>query len=401
MKVAYFDCFSGASGNMILGALLDVGLPLEELQAELNRLPFSGYQILVRKVQKQGLFGTHVEVKAQERPTHRHLSDILDLLDRSTLTPILKAQAGQIFLRIAEVEAEIHQVPMEEVHFHEIGAIDSIVDIVGAVCGLHKLGIERIYVSPFTLGRGFVDCAHGRIPLPAPATLALLKDKPVLFSEIEGELVTPTGAAILATLGTGFGDPPAMRLQSVGYGAGTKDYSIPNVLRLCVGELEEGGAKQGKDSVVVMETNIDDMNPQFYEYVMDRLFKAGALDVYLTPVLMKKSRPGTLLTVVCTSSLLEEISTLILQETTTLGVRWQEVRRVKADRELIDWDTPYGKVKVKVARWKGRIINVTPEYEDCKRIAEAGGEKPLKEVYNEIARFLTDSFKEKAQPQKP
>ncbi|MCI0528378.1 MAG: nickel pincer cofactor biosynthesis protein LarC, partial [Nitrospira sp.] len=323
MKVAYFDCFSGASGNMILGALLDVGLPLEELQAELNKLPFSGYKILVNKVQRKGVFGTHVEVKTQEEPEHRHLSDILDLLDRSTLIPMLKDQAKQIFLRIAEVEADIHQMPMEEVHFHEVGAMDSIVDIVGAVCGFHKLGIERVYVSRFTLGRGFVDCAHGRIPLPAPATLALLKDKPVFYSDIEGELVTPTGAAILTTLGTGFGDAPTMILQSVGYGAGTKDFSIPNVLRLCIGELQE---EAEHERVVVIETNIDDMNPQFYEYVIDRLFKAGALDVYLTPVLMKKSRPGTLLTVVCIPPLLQEISTLILQETTTLGVRWQEMK---------------------------------------------------------------------------
>jgi hypothetical protein len=393
MKVAYFDCFSGVSGNMILGALLDAGLPLEELQAELNKLPFSGYQISVKRVQKLGLFGTHVEVKVEENPEPRHLSDILDILNQSTLEPFLKDRAGQIFQRIAQVEAEIHRMPLEEVHFHEIGAVDSIVDIVGAVCGLYRLGIEKIYVSRFTLGKGFVDCAHGRIPLPAPATLALLKGKPVFFSDIEGELVTPTGAAILTTLGSEFGNPPAMTLQSVGYGAGTRDFPIPNVLRLCIGELQEQGIPKGQketgqEQVIVIETNIDDMNPQFYEYVMDQLFKAGALDAYLTPVLMKKSRPGTLLTVVCTPSLLPEISSLILRETTTLGVRWQIMERTKAERELIDWDTPYGKVKVKVARWNGRILNATPEYEDCKKIAEVHKEKSLREIYNEISGSL-------------
>lgn len=378
---------------MILGALLDAGLPLEELQAELNKLPFSGYQISVKRVQKLGLFGTHVEVKVEENPEPRHLSDILDILNQSTLEPFLKDRAGQIFQRIAQVEAEIHRMPLEEVHFHEIGAVDSIVDIVGAVCGLYRLGIEKIYVSRFTLGKGFVDCAHGRIPLPAPATLALLKGKPVFFSDIEGELVTPTGAAILTTLGSEFGNPPAMTLQSVGYGAGTRDFPIPNVLRLCIGELQEqeipkGQKETGQEQVIVIETNIDDMNPQFYEYVMDQLFKAGALDVYLTPVLMKKSRPGTLLTVVCTPSLLPEISSLILRETTTLGVRWQTMERTKAERELIDWDTPYGKVKVKVARWNGRILNATPEYEDCKKIAEVHKEKSLREIYNEISGSL-------------
>jgi uncharacterized protein (TIGR00299 family) protein len=393
MKIAYFDCFSGVSGNMILGALLDAGLPLEELQAELNKLPFSGYQISVKRVQKLGLSGTHVEVKAEENPEYRHLSDILEILNQSTLEPFLKDRAGQIFQRIAQVEAEIHRMPVEEVHFHEIGAVDSIVDIVGAVCGLYRLGIEKIYVSRFTLGKGFVDCAHGRIPLPAPATLALLKGKPVFFSDIEGELVTPTGAAILTTLGSEFGNPPAMTLQAVGYGAGTKDFPIPNVLRLCIGELQEqkvpeGPEERSQERVVVIETNIDDMNPQFYEYIMDQLFKAGALDVYLTPVLMKKSRPGTLLTVVCTPSLLPEISTFILRETTTLGIRWQAMERTKAERELIDWDTPYGKVKVKVARWNGRIISATPEYEDCKKIAEVHKEKSLKEIYNEISGSL-------------
>jgi hypothetical protein len=388
MKIAYFDCFSGVSGNMILGALLDLGLSLEELQTELDKLSISSYQIIVQKVRKQGLFGTHVEVKTEERPEHRHLSDILAILDSSKLALILKDRAKQIFLRVAEVEAEIHRMSIEEVHFHEIGAIDSIIDIVGAVCGLHKLEIEKIYVSPFTLGRGFVDCAHGRIPLPAPATLALLKDKPVVYSEIEGELVTPTGAAILTTLGAGFGNPPAMTIKSIGYGAGTKDFSIPNVLRLCIGELDEMGDEQ----VVIIETNIDDMNPQFYEHVMDRLFKVGALDVYLTPVLMKKSRPGTLLTVICVPSLLQEISTLILRETTTLGIRWQEMKRAKADRELIDWDTPYGKVRVKVARLNGRIINITPEYEDCKRIAEADGKKSLREIYSAISRSIVNSL---------
>ena len=382
-KIAYFDCFSGVSGNMILGALLDAGLSLEDLQTELHKLNVTGFQFKVTRVKRQGISAVHVEVETEETHVHRHLQHILDILEKSALAQQVKDACQRIFTRLAEAEAVVHDTTIDRIHFHEVGALDAIVDVVGAVAGLRKLGVEKIYVSPFALGTGFTVCAHGKIPLPAPATVELLKGKPVRYAEIEAELVTPTGAAILSTLGDHFGAPPAMRFEVVGYGAGTRELPIPNTLRLFLGQTDEDSADYDCDTVTVIEANIDDMNPQLYEYLFEKLFETGALDVYTTPVMMKKNRPGIVLGVIAPLELRLQLVTLILTETTTIGVRWQDMQRAKAQREVRTVETPYGQVRIKVSRLGKKIITIAPEYEDCKKLAQAHPNIPLKQIYQE------------------
>lgn len=380
-KMAYFECFSGASGNMILGALLDAGLSQDVLEAELSKLPVKGFKLVVQKVKRQGIAATHVTVETEETHAHRHLHHITDILERSTLDQRIKDDSRRIFTRLAEAEAKIHNTTVEHIHFHEVGALDAIVDIVGAVIGLRTLGIETMYVSPLSLGTGFTTCAHGKIPIPAPATVELLQGKPVRPSDIEAELVTPTGAAILSTLGNFFGTPPAMTIEITGYGAGTRELPIPNVLRLFIAQAAEGADGYDHDTVAVIDANLDDMNPEFYGYIFDRAFTAGALDVYTTPVMMKKNRPGTLLTVVAPIEQKQALIDLLLKETTTIGVRWQEQQRTKAQRAIQTVETPYGPVRVKISRRGSAIINIAPEYEDCKQLAEKQPETPLKQIY--------------------
>lgn len=383
MSIAYFECFSGASGNMILGALLDAGLPLEELQNELNKLPISGFELKVERVQRQGISATHVDVITEETHVHRHLHDIVEIIERSALAQPVKTDAQRIFTRLAEAEAKVHNTTVDHIHFHEVGALDAIVDIVGASAGLRKLGLDAIYVSPFALGTGFTKCAHGVIPIPAPATVELLHGKPIRHSEIEAELLTPTGAAILTTLGTSFGVPPVMISNAVGYGAGSRNLPIPNVLRLSLGELSESSDHAGdSDTVVVIETNIDDMNPQFYDYLFEMLFAAGALDVFTAPIMMKKNRPATLLSVIAAPERRQQLCEIILQETTSIGIRWQEMSRVKAQREIRKVETAHGQVSVKISRLGDRIVNIAPEYEDCKTLA-AAAHVPIKQIYQE------------------
>jgi uncharacterized protein (TIGR00299 family) protein len=382
-KIAYFDCFSGASGNMILGALFSAGLSQEDLQHELNKLNVSGFHLKVNQVKRQGIAALHVEVEIEETHVHRHLHHIVDLLEKSVLEQRVKDDCRRIFTRLAEAEAKIHQTTIEKIHFHEVGALDAIVDVVGAVAGLRKLGVETIYVSPFSLGTGFTVCAHGKIPLPAPATVELLTGKPVRYTDIEAELVTPTGAAILSTLGTHFGTPPAMSFDQIGYGAGTRELPIPNVLRLFLGQRIEESPAYESDTVSVIEANIDDMNPQFYDHLFEKLFAAGALDVYTTPIMMKKNRPGIVLSVIAPCELRQQLTTIILTETTTIGVRWQDLNRAKAQREFRTVETQYGQVRVKIARFGGKVVTIAPEYEDCKQLAQAYPEIPLKQIYQE------------------
>ena len=379
-KFAYFDCFSGVSGNMILGALLDAGLPLDALKAELGKLQVSGFEILTKRVERQGIGAIHVEVKTEETHAHRHLHHIVDILERSTLAQDVKEKSTAIFTRLAEAEAAVHNTTVERIHFHEVGALDAIVDIVGAMIGLHQLGIEKIYVSPFSFGTGFTHCAHGKIPVPVPATVALLKGKPVRYTDIEAELVTPTGAAILSTLGDHFGAPPAMQFESIGYGAGTRELPIPNVLRLQIGELA-AKTPWDTDTIAILEANIDDMNPQLYEYVIERLYAAGALEVFLTPVIMKKSRPGNVLTALVPIHLRQKVTALILHETTSIGVRWQDMQRAKAQREIQTVQTAFGPVRVKISRLGTDIINIAPEYNDCQQLAQQHPDVPLKQIY--------------------
>ena len=380
MKIGYFDCFSGASGDMILGALIDAGLSPRFVNEVLKKLRLPSVRLRVKKVLKGGLSGTHVilEGKKEKKP-HRTLREMLSLIDRSRLDPDLKKKSREIFRRLASTEGEIHRVPMETIHFHELGGLDSIVDIVGAVSGIRQLGIERLYVSRVNVGAGFVRCEHGILPVPSPAALSLMVGKPIYSTGVEKELLTPTGAVLLSTLGSEFGKMPPMRVERIGYGAGRDDLPHPNLLRLMIGTLDGTAAME---RVMVVETNIDDMNPQFYDYVMERLMKMGVMDVFFTPILMKKNRPATLLTVICPVEQLPSVTQFLLKETTTLGLRWREEGRVRADREMVTLRTKHGIVHFKLAWWEGRLINLSPEYEDCKKLALKKG-VPLKDVFEE------------------
>lgn len=388
MRIAYFDCFSGVSGDMILGALLDVGLPVEELRSGLSLLKLQGFELKAAKVRKGPFTGTKVDVMVtEERPPHRHLSDILDILEQGDLDEGTKEDAKRIFTRLAEAEAKVHGTRIEEVHFHEVGAIDAIVDVVGAAFGLRRLGIERLYASPLNLGSGFVEGAHGRLPVPAPGTLELLKGIPAYSSGIEAELTTPTGAAILSTVASCFGPLPRMTIQKIGYGAGTRDLTEqPNLLRLITGEAREAFEE---DQIAVLEANIDDMNPQFFEPLMERLFEAGAFDVSFTPIIMKKSRPAVKLTVLADRSLAESLSALVLSESTTFGVRIYEVQRRKLRRETIEVKTRFGLVRVKCGFLGEKLLTSSPEYEDCKQIA-LSQKIPIGEVYEEARRLAAN-----------
>jgi uncharacterized protein (TIGR00299 family) protein len=380
MKIAYFDCFSGASGDMILGSLIDAGLSSRLLKEELGKLQIPTIHLRVRKVLKVGISATQVIVEGRnEKRSHRSLKEILRIIERSPLQAEVKEKSREVFERIASVEAKIHRKPMEEVHFHEIGGLDSVVDIVGSVWGLCQIGVEEIHVSKINVGTGFVKSQHGILPVPAPATLSLMKGKPIFSSGVERELLTPTGAALLASLGSEFGPIPAMSVERIGYGAGRDDLPHPNLLRLIIGM---SAPKFTKERAMVIETNIDDMNPQFYDYVMEKLFSIEVKEVFLSPILMKKNRPATLLTVICPSEKLSSVIEFLLTETTTLGLRWREEERARADRTMLPLRTKYGEIRFKLARWEGRAINLSPEYEDCKRLA-LKKRIPLKDVFEE------------------
>ena len=394
MKVAYFDCFSGASGDMILGALIDAGLSPRLLRQELKKLRLPSVHLKTTKVLKGGLSATQVVVEGKgEKKSHRTLKEMLRIIDRSTLEPGIKEQSREIFRRIASVEGGIHRRPMEDIHFHEIGGLDSVVDIAGAVWGLRRLGIERIYVSRVNVGTGFVKCEHGTIPVPSPAALSLMRGKPIYSSGVEKELLTPTGAALLSTLGSEFGTLPPMKVERIGYGAGRSDLPHPNLLRVMIGTVE---AAAGVERVMVVETNIDDMNPQFYDYVMEKLLALEVMDVFVTPILMKKNRPATLLTVICPAEKLASVTRFLLKETTTLGMRWHEEERARADREIITLQTKYGSMRFKLARWEGRLVNLSPEYEDCKKLATRTG-IPLKDIFEEAKKAVRTVLEKKRQ----
>jgi uncharacterized protein (TIGR00299 family) protein len=386
MRIAYFDCFAGASGDMILGALLDAGLPLQTLKAELAKLHLSHYDIDVKSVRKSGLGGSQALVLVdQDHHGHqqRHLSHITGIIEQSDLEPTVKAESIQIFRRLAEVEARVHRTAVESIHFHEVGAMDAVIDVVGAVAGLHALGIEKIICSPLHLGSGTIQCAHGVLPVPAPATAELVRAKPVYSTGVQGELLTPTGAVILTTLAGDFGPMPAMTVDSVGYGAGSAERAIPNLLRVVVGNTEAELKDCEMEQVAVMETNIDDMNPQIYDHVIQQALGLGALDIYLTPVHMKKNRSGTVLTLVCPPTMTGRFAQFLLRETTTIGLRWRIDQRLKARRRIATIETLYGPMPVKVAQIEGELVNIAPEYEDCRRVALEKG-LPLKQVMDTV-----------------
>ncbi len=398
MRIAYFDCFSGASGDMILGALVDAGLPLAGLVRELAALPVDGYQLSQRRVSRAGISGTKVDVtlSAAAQP-QRALADLLDILGRSSLPAADRDAAARIFRALAEAEAQVHGVPVEQVHFHEVGAVDAIVDVVGAVVGLRLLGVEQVFVSALPLGGGTARAAHGRIPVPAPATLALLGAVSAPLRDGAGEpqmeLVTPTGAAILTTTGR-FGRP-SMRLQAWGNGAGGRDLpDRPNMLRVLLGDIDETVASR---TMVLAETNIDDMTGEAFGYAMERLLAAGAADVWFSAIQMKKNRPAVTLSVLCRPELEAAIVAVLLRETSTLGVRVQEVRRYEAGREQLTVNTSLGDVRVKVRHLPGSPPRVAPEFDDCRALALASG-RPLMEVIERVTAEASRVIGEGGQP---
>ncbi len=382
MKIAYFDCPTGAAGDMIMAALVDAGAPLEALRAELGKLRLTGWELVAREVKKGAFRATKVDVEIDRRAHHPHrsLADILAILEASGLAPTVKEKAARIFTRLADAEARAHGTTRESVHFHDVGAVDAIVDVTGGVTALHLLGVEGVHVSALPIGGGFVDGPHGKIPVPGPGTAELLRGFPVVDTGVRAELVTPTGAAILTSLAVSAGRMPAMTVASVGYGAGTMDLpDTPNVLRCFVGETAATG---GDETILQVETTIDDMSPQLYEPLVERLFGVGAVDVFLTPVVMKRGRPGVVLTALCLHARLDGVSRVLFEESSTIGVRWSEWRRSRLDRELVTLTTAYGAIPFKVSRLGGRIVTVTPEFTDVARIAREKS-LPVREVLDQ------------------
>lgn len=385
MKIAYFDCFSGASGDMILGSLIDAGFSQEKLNKELNKLGLNNYKTDSKKVLRSAITGTKFDVsikediKNDEHHKRRTFKDVSGIINESSLTESIKSDSIRIFESLANAEAKVHDTLPENVHFHEVGAIDSIVDIVGAVIAFHGLKIEKIFFSPIRTGMGFVKCHHGQFPIPAPATVELLKGHKVVTTNIQHELTTPTGAAILSTLGINVEMCPEITLLQIGYGAGSQEIQeIPNLLRVMIGETM---VVSEQDEVWIVETNIDDMPGEHFGYLLEKILDVGALDGYITPVQMKKSRPGTLISLLVDDAHLSKVERIMFEQSTTFGIRKYKASRKKLHRKLVDVETEFGTIKVKIGMLNGSIKNITPEHEDCRKIADTN-ELPLKLVYN-------------------
>jgi hypothetical protein len=397
VKILYFDCFSGASGDMIVGALIDAGVPLEEIRGALGSLSIDPNAVWTERVQRAGIGATKFQVRgedaedghhhhhhhhgagaaATETHAHRTLPEIYSLIDGSRLSARGKDRAKALFARLGEVEGTIHGTPPEKVHLHEVGALDSIVDIVSTVHALELLGANRIVASPVNVGSGTIRSSHGLYPVPAPATVRLLEGVPIYSGTQRAEMVTPTGALLITSYATEFGGIPAMKISKIGYGAGARSFDdTPNVLRVLIGDAD---AAAPSHTVVVIEAEIDDMNPQIFGVVMDKLLSAGALDVFYTPIQMKKNRPGTLLSVIAPPPAREKLTATIFRETTTIGVRYREMARECLERETQTVTTPFGQVRFKVASRDGEVLNASPEFDDCVRLADASG-RSVKEI---------------------
>ena len=403
MKTLYFDCFSGISGDMTIGALLDLGLDFEFLKTELKKLPVEGYELRASRVVRANLSAMKFNVvmagdhghdhghhQVEHGHFHRKASEILTMIRESNLSFQTKRIATAIFTKLAISEGKVHHIPPEDVEFHEVGAVDSIVDTVGTAIGFDALGVERFLCSAINVGSGFIHCQHGIFPVPAPATADLLRNATIYQKHVQTELVTPTGAAILAAVVDRFGTMDGFAAARIGYGAGTKQFpDFPNCLRLMLGEERAPAPASESGDVVIIEANIDDMTPQNFAYVMEKLLAAGALDVFTLPVQMKKGRPGHLLQVMAASETAEPLTRIIFQETTTIGIRRHAVDRTTLEREFVEVETEYGKVKMKVSKLDGEVVNFAPEYEDCARIAREKN-VPLKRVQADAFRaYLT------------
>lgn len=393
-KIAYIDAFSGLSGDKFLGALIDLGLPIDTLNSELKKLLLNGYRLEVKSVEKGVISCTKVNVidertelalgHTSNAHPNRHYADIKQMIEESDLSSRVKEWSLAIFLNLAKAEAKIHGSDIDHVHFHEVGAIDAIVDIVGTCIGFDTFDIDTIYSSPIALGSGFVESEHGRIPVPAPATLELLKKIPIYQTTIQKELTTPTGAAIISVLAEKFTPMPLMNFEKIGYGAGTYDLEIPNVLRILLGELQLQYVTQDMD---LIEANIDDASPEMYDYFLEKLLEEGAYDAYFTPIQMKKGRQAIKLSVLSKKEKTQTLINWLFNETTTIGLRIIETRKVVLDRSIEKIQTEWGPIRVKIARSHGRIVNSKPEYDDCKRIAKEHG-IPLKQVYQIIQKLI-------------
>ena len=387
MKTLYFDCFAGASGDMILGAMVAAGVDPSVLSEELSRLNVAGFSVNFETVTRSGLSATYARVETTDEHKHRHLSDIKQIIESSSVSDAAKKLSIEIFTRLAEAEAKVHNEPVEHVHFHEVGALDAIVDIVGAAICFDLLKIDRFVCSPLHVGSGTIQMAHGRFPVPPPAVAELIKGVPFYSTDIEGELLTPTGAAIITTVCKEFGPIPQLITNATGYGAGTRQYKdFPNVLRVLIGETKTDAAAD--ERLCMIETNIDDVSPQVLGHVMDRAFELGALDCYFTPVQMKKNRPGVLLSILCAPDRKEQLTELLFKETTTLGVRSYEVERRALRRSSKRVETQYGPIDVKVAHLNGHVVNQMPEFEQVRAAATKAG-VPLKIVEEAVRAALS------------
>ena len=385
MKIAYGDIIGGVSGDMFVAALIDLGLPLSKLKSELKKISTLKFELKTSNQLVHAVRAARFHVICPKHEAPRAWKDIRRLIDRSRLHPQVKATGIQIFAALAEAEAKIHGVAVDRVHFHEVGATDSIVDIMAVAIGIRELGINAFYFSRIPLGRGVTRSMHGPLPIPGPATLELLKGCPVFGVDVDGETVTPTGAAIVSTLGKSFGDQPSMSVEKIGYGTGQKEFAQrPNLFRLIVGA---GATSLKQEEMLIIETNIDDMNPQYFDHVMERLFAAGARDVFLAPIQMKKNRPATLLTAICEPARRDPLVEIILQETTSIGVRCYPVRRLILKRASKKVKTRYGEVTVKIVEQPDGTQRATPEYDDLKRIA-AAKQVTLKTIHDETMRNL-------------
>ena len=383
MKIIGYDCFSGISGDMNLGAMIDLGVDKAYLIGELNKLNLPGWELIVQKDQRHGITGTKVTVRqTRHEHEHRHLSDIEKIIEDSALENKTKELSVKIFMKIAQAEATVHGISIDHVHFHEVGAVDSIIDVVGAAICFNALNVDAVHVSTVELGGGFVICDHGKLPVPAPATAELVKGIPVKKGGVDFEATTPTGAAILATLGTNFNPDLTIKIEKTAYGVGQKEHQdVPNLLRVFLGETIVN-QETGHDALQI-ECNIDDMNPEFYDYISDRLFKAGASDVFFSNIIMKKGRPGILLNVICETELADTVKKIIFTESTSLGIRTFPFRKDTLIRKFETIQTIYGEVTVKRSYFNTKEVSCKPEYEECKRIASEKG-IPVKEVYNNI-----------------
>ena len=391
MKTAYFDCVSGASGDMILGALLDAGLSMAILRERLATLQIRHFSIDAKKVLKNGISATQVEVHVHDDAPERHLADLCAVVEQSGLSDQVKARAVRVFSRICQAEATIHGARLESVHLHEVGGVDAIVDVCGVLAGLEAMGVERVEVSPLPLGRGFVDCAHGKIPLPAPATLELLKGVPVVGSPIDKELVTPTGAALLVEVASAFGPIPAMMLGQTGCGAGKRDLPVPNIIRVLIGSGHFHTFGIVEETLTQLETTIDSDTAEVLGHVAASLVEAGALDVAMLPAQMKKGRPGVLLHVLCRPERAGALETLLFLEAKTLGVRRWAVQRDSLPRRIESLDTPYGPIRFKLIGLPDGKMRVAPEFEDCRAAAVTAG-MPLRQLMDQVTHLAEHHF---------